>query len=41
MVFDAHRIGMLIAWIVISRQKCTNLVEWLILLKTKLLKKNF
>jgi len=36
-VFDAHRIGMPVAWIIISCQACTDLVEWLTLLK----KQNF
>jgi hypothetical protein len=40
MVFDAHHTGVLIAWIIISRQTCDDLVEWLIPLKKKLLKKN-
>jgi hypothetical protein len=40
MVFDAHRIGVLVAWIITSRQTCNDLVEWLVPLKTKLLKKN-
>jgi hypothetical protein len=40
MVFDAHRIGVPIAWIITSRQTCDDLVEWLIPLKTKLLRKN-
>jgi hypothetical protein len=40
MVFDAHYIGMLVAWIIISCQTCINLVEWLTPLKTKLLRKN-
>jgi hypothetical protein len=40
MVFDAHRTGMSIAWIIISRQACDDLVELLIPLKTKLLRKN-
>jgi len=40
MVFDAHCIGMLVAWIIISCQTCINLVEWLTPLKTKLLRKN-
>jgi len=40
MVFDAHHIGTLIAWIITSRQTCDDLVEWLTPLKTKLLRKN-
>jgi hypothetical protein len=40
MVFDAHRIGVLVAWIITSRQTCDDLVEWLTPLKTKLLRKN-
>jgi len=40
MVFDAHHIGILIAWIITSHQTCDDLVEWLTLLKTKLFKKN-
>jgi len=38
MVFDAHRIGVPIAWIITSYQTCNDLVEWLIPLKTKLLR---
>ncbi len=40
MVFDAHHTGMLIAWIILSRQTCDDLVEWLTLLKTNFLRKN-
>ncbi len=40
MVFDAHRIGVLITWIITSRQTCDDLVEWLTPLKIKLLRKN-
>jgi hypothetical protein len=40
MVFDAHHTGVPIAWIIISRQTCDHLVEWLIPLKTKLLRNN-
>jgi hypothetical protein len=40
MVFDAHCIGVLVAWIITSRQTCDDLVEWLILLKTNLLNNN-
>jgi hypothetical protein len=40
MVFDAHRIGVLIAWIITSHQTSNDLVEWLVPLKTKLLRKN-
>jgi hypothetical protein len=40
MVFDAHRIGMLVAWIITSHQTCNDLVEWSIPLKTKFLRKN-
>jgi hypothetical protein len=39
MVFDAHHIGVPVAWIITSCQTCDNLVEWLTLLKTKLLRK--
>jgi hypothetical protein len=39
-VFDAHCIGVLVTWIITSRQTCDDLVEWLIPLKTKLLRKN-
>jgi len=39
-VFDAHRIRVPIAWIITSRQTSDDLVEWLIPLKTKLLRKN-
>jgi len=41
MVFDVHRTRVLVAWINTSRQTCDDLVEWLIPLKTKLLRKNF
>jgi hypothetical protein len=40
MVFDAHRIGVLVAWIITSRQTCDDLVEWLTPLKTKFLRNN-
>jgi hypothetical protein len=40
MVFDAHRIGVLVAWIITSCQTHDDLVEWLIPLKAKLLKKH-
>jgi phosphatidylserine decarboxylase len=40
MVFDAHRTRVPVAWIIISRQTCYHLVEWLTPLKTKLLRKN-
>jgi hypothetical protein len=40
-VFDAHRTRVPIAWIITSRQTSDDLVEWLIPLKTKLLRKNF
>jgi hypothetical protein len=40
MVFDAHRTGVLVAWIITNCQICHDLVEWLIPLKTKILKKN-
>jgi hypothetical protein len=40
MVFDAHRIGVPIAWIITSLQTCNDLMEWLTPLKTKLLRKN-
>ncbi len=40
MVFNAHRIGMSVAWIITSRLTCDDLVEWLTLLKTKLLRIN-
>jgi hypothetical protein len=33
MVFDAHCVGVLIAWIIISCQTWNDLVEWLILFK--------
>jgi len=39
MVFDAHRIGVSIAWIITSCQTRDDLVEWLIPLKAKLLRK--
>jgi hypothetical protein len=38
-VFDAHHTGVLVAWIITSRQTCNDLVDWLTFLKTKLLKK--
>jgi hypothetical protein len=41
MAFDAHHTRVLVAWINTSRQTCDDLVEWLIPLKTKLLRKNF
>jgi len=40
MVFDAHRIGVLVAWIITSHQTCNDLVAWSIILKAKLLRKN-
>ncbi len=40
MQFDAHHTRVSIAWIITSRQTCNDLVEWLIPLKTKHLKKN-
>jgi hypothetical protein len=40
MVFDAHRIKVSVAWIITSHQTCDDLVEWLIPLKTKLLRKS-
>jgi len=40
MVFDAHHIGVLVAWIITSCQTCDDLVEWLTPLKTRLLRKN-
>ncbi len=40
MVFDAHRTGVLIAWIILSCQTCDDLVELLTPLKTKPLRKN-
>jgi hypothetical protein len=40
MVFHAHRTKMSVAWIITSRQTCDDLVDCLIPLKTKLLKKN-
>jgi hypothetical protein len=40
MVFDPHHTGMPVAWIITSRQTCDDLVEWLIPLKTKLLRKS-
>jgi hypothetical protein len=40
MVFDAHRTGRPVTWIITSRQTCDDLVEWLTPLKTKLLRKN-
>jgi phosphatidylserine decarboxylase len=39
-VFDAHRTRVPIAWIITSRQIGDDLVEWLIPLKTKFLRKN-
>jgi hypothetical protein len=39
MVFDAHHIGVPVAWIITSRQPCDDLVEWLTPLKTKFLRK--
>ncbi len=40
MVFDAHHTRMLVAWIIIIRQTCDDLVEWLTPSKTKLQRKN-
>jgi len=40
MVFDAHRTGVPVAWIITSCQTCDDLVEWLTLLKSKFLRKN-
>jgi hypothetical protein len=40
MVFDARHTGVLVARIVISCQTCDDLVEWLIPMKTKLVRKN-
>jgi hypothetical protein len=40
MVFDAHHIGVLVAWIITNRQTCNDLVESLTPLKTKILRKN-
>jgi hypothetical protein len=40
MVFEAHCTGVPVAWIITSRQTCDDLVKWLILLKTKFLRKN-
>ncbi len=40
MVFDAHYTRMLITWIIIGCQTCNDFVEWLTLLKTKLIRKN-
>jgi hypothetical protein len=40
MVFDAHCTRMQVAWIITSHQTCNDLVEWLIILKAKLLRKN-
>jgi hypothetical protein len=40
MVFDAHHIGVPVAWIITSYQTCDDLVEWLFFLKTNLLRKN-
>jgi len=40
MVFDAHCTRMLITWIITSCQTCDDLMEWLIPLKTNLLRKN-
>jgi hypothetical protein len=40
MVFDAHHIGVSVAWIITSYQTCNDLVEWLTPLKINLLRKN-
>jgi hypothetical protein len=29
MVFDFHHTGVLVAWVITSRQTCEDLVEWL------------
>jgi hypothetical protein len=34
-VFDSHRTGVPVAWIITSHQTCDDLMEWLTLLKTK------
>jgi hypothetical protein len=39
-VFDAHRTGVLVAWIITRCQTCNDLVESLTPLKTKLIRKN-
>jgi hypothetical protein len=39
-VFDAHCTEVSVTWIIISHQKCNDLVEWLTFLKTKLLGNN-
>ncbi len=41
MVFDAHHIGMPMAWIITNQQKCEDLVELLIPLRAKLLSHMF
>jgi len=40
MVFNAHCIGVLVAWIITSHQTCNDLVEWLTLVKMKILRNN-
>jgi hypothetical protein len=35
--FDFHNIGVLVAWVIMSRQTCEDLVEWLNALRAKLL----
>jgi hypothetical protein len=40
MVFDAHRTRVPVTWIITSHQTCNDLVEWLIPLKTNILRKN-
>jgi len=37
MVFDFHRIRVLVAWVITNRKPCEDMVEWLNVLQTKLL----
>ncbi len=41
MVFDAHHIGVPMAWIITNKIKCEDLLEWLIPLRAKLLSHMF
>ncbi len=36
MVFDFHRIRVLVAWVITNQKPCEDMVEWLNVLQTKL-----
>jgi len=40
LMFDAHHTKVLTAWIITSHQTCNDLMEWLIHLKKRRLRKN-